>query len=306
MNEAPYGCQRRLWYQKRGVEPDRPDTKTKAIFERGHRLEPLIIQEYVQKTSRRVHRGGKLILHPEYDYMALHLDGKIARHIYGGTPGVLECKTMGEFPFRQAKRYGLPTGYILQVQGALLVTGWAWGAFAVLWPDGWELETWDFIRDEELIGLLKDAGETFWTKVLNGPAPDRLGHEDPRCKRCLWRAGCWEISLEEVEKDKPPAEKDEDIPVDDSFSPMLCDLRDAEAMADDATETVDAIKNQLRAKMGERDVIRCPGFRVYYRKTKASEKLDRDKLRREYPKIDELCTIVGKSSRPLKVFDQPT
>lgn len=305
MNEPPYGCQRMLWYKKRGTEPDRVDSRSVALLERGHKLEPLIIQAYTEKTGRRIHKGGDLLVHPEYDYIALHLDGKIARHVYGGTPGALECKTMGEFPFRQAKRKGLPNGYILQVQGALAVTGWAWGAFAVFWPDGWELETWDFQRDDELIDLLLQAGESFWKKVLNGPAPDQLGNEDSRCKKCLWRATCWNLSLEEIEKDKPPAEKDEAIPVDESFLPLVTDLRDAQAIADDATETVDAIKEQIRQQMGERDAVRGSGYRIYYRETKPGAKFDRKGLEKEFPAIAKQFTLPGSTSRPLKIYDMP-
>jgi hypothetical protein len=108
-----------------------------------------------------------------------------------------------------------------------------------------------------------------------------------------------------VEKDKEPAEKDENIPVDESFVDIVADLRDAEAIANDTTETVDAIKQQIRGQMGERDAVRGPGYRIYYRETKPSLKFDRAGLEKEFPAIAKQFTSVGSSSRPLKIYDRP-
>lgn len=305
MNEPPYGCQRQLWYEKTGTKPDLLDARAQNVLERGQRLEPLIIQLYWQQTGRRIHRGGKLIRHPDLEFIGLHLDGKIARHIYGGTPGVLECKTMGEFPFRHARRYGLPAGYILQVQGAMMVTGWAWGAFAVLWPDGWELEAWDFQRDDELIAVLEGAGKAFWAKIRNGTEPERLEKGDKRCRKCAWRPSCWQLPMEAFAGEEILSERDESIEEDVTFLPLITDLRDANTIAQDADETVEAIKDEIRAKMGKRDAVRGPGYRVYLRETKPQMKLDRKRLEKEFPKIAEKFLVPSGTSKPLRIYEMP-
>ncbi len=55
VNAPPYGCARKLWYQKRAVEPDY-EVPFRGHLLRGVKLEPLIVAEYVAKTGNKVRR----------------------------------------------------------------------------------------------------------------------------------------------------------------------------------------------------------------------------------------------------------
>ena len=57
VNAPPYGCARKLWYQKRGVQPDY-EIEFRGHLIRGTKLEPLIVEEYQARTGRKVRRTG--------------------------------------------------------------------------------------------------------------------------------------------------------------------------------------------------------------------------------------------------------
>ena len=47
----PWGCARRLYYEKRQVPPDYADESKEALFERGHVLEPLVAAKALPSRS---------------------------------------------------------------------------------------------------------------------------------------------------------------------------------------------------------------------------------------------------------------
>lgn len=307
MNAPPWGCQRRLWYQKRGVPADLEDTKLERLFERGHRLEALVIGEYRAATKRQVwteRKGQQKHLHPDVPYFYYHRDAFIPKHLHGGTPGILECKTMGAFPFRQLKRQGLNDCYIFQVQWGCMVLDLAWGAYAVLWPDAWDLIHWDVLRDDEICRQLRATGETFWPKVQNGPAPDQLGHDDPRCKKCLWRYTCWQVP--ESERHEAPTQTAGEvieIETDETLAQLVQDYWDMRMIASDHEETLEAIKQELKNKLGEREGVRAAGYKLLYSKAKPTSKFIIEKLRKDFPRILDLCSIPALTSRRLMIYE---
>jgi hypothetical protein len=52
----PFGCQRRLWYDKKGVPEDFPQ-QTNRHMKRGSAMEEFAVTEYYETTARHVRRG---------------------------------------------------------------------------------------------------------------------------------------------------------------------------------------------------------------------------------------------------------
>lgn len=262
-----YGCARKLFLEKRGQLP--PNEVTGAM-ERGTKLEDLIAAEYVERTGNRVQRvNRKIALPAPFDFMQGHIDRKILGDARG--PGVLECKSAGEWRFKQFKRDGLPQSHILQMQHYLAITGWAWGAYAVLAPDNWQFQTFEVSRDESLIATIKQAEAKFWAQVENGPAPATLPREDARCGRCSAYWQCHgDVTLPEfdgvVHQDEAP-----------ELAAMLDDFEEAQAIMKDAEAHLEGIKARVKDRLGSRAVVETAGRRVYFtpqqRTTWAGEKL---------------------------------
>ena len=162
LNLEPWGCRRRLYYEKTGFTPDYYDAEN-PLLERGLALEAVALEMYERKTGRPIGLSvpGLPVLSPTRLYrsaedsrLLVHLDAVVYREPRKkGRPkkrkgaetfaGVLELKTVGAPMFFKIKRDGIPDAYIMQIQHAMAVTGLSWGSFGILWPDGWRMITFD-------------------------------------------------------------------------------------------------------------------------------------------------------------------
>ena len=77
-----------------------------------------------------------------------------------------------------------------ELQHYLALTGYQWGAYAILWADAWAFETFTVQRDNVIIERIREAGERFIRFIENGPAPSRLDSSDRRCSSCPFRQTC--------------------------------------------------------------------------------------------------------------------
>lgn len=283
MNQG-YGCRRRLWYEKRGVAPDYPREEL-PIMRRGSKLEEIIRQEYREATGGRAVHLADVQRNRDYEFLLVHPDGLILDGLVFDEPndqldlrtGVLEIKTMGEWMFRRAKREGLPIDYALQLQWALMVTGFSWGSFAIFHPDSWSLLWFDMERDAELCKVLLREGVAFWGLVENGPEPERLDAADRRCRDCGWRTQCQGERLLEAAKAEPV---DGEVPYDVSLAGLVKEYRQAAEIEAEATELLEGVKNRLKVALGDRQVVDTHGARIYFRATPYKEYTVRASVRR--------------------------
>ena len=265
-NLEPWGCARMLWYGKRGTESDRGSAfEVTGAMERGQKLEDLVAEEYAE----RAHRGVTTIpmqRHPDHPELLVHIDRAINPSVPAfvspdapdmpmdwGT-GILEVKTAAREVFFRIKREGMPDGYILQLQHAMLVTGANWGSFALLWPDGWQLLWWDLEADAKLQESIRVEALKFWALVENGPAPDRLPPEDARCHRCLFSGQCQGRAMEELMRAAGAG-----AVVDRTLGPLVREFLETHALLDEAEEIHKGVKENLKAAMGDRILVEVPG-----------------------------------------------
>jgi putative phage-type endonuclease len=295
LNLEPWGCSRRLWYQKRDVPPDYEDTDKEALFERGHALEPIVAQMWMERNPQSLNEVG-LIRHPDHSELLVHLDRVIVNENTDSDKGdgVLEIKTCGQRQWYKVKREGLPYAYIAQMQHSLMVSGLTWGEFAVFWPDGWQMVSFPVDRDEQMGQHIMDACLAFWVQVQNGPAPDALPPTDPRCERCPWRTSCQGAALAAVCKDA----------VDGGFDPALRSLAEeyfqAKEMSQEAEELYEGVKERMRAALGQRSAVETVGARIYYR-GQTSMRWDTKALDKDFPQLAPKYKKAS-MSRPLRVF----
>jgi len=266
-NTEPWGCARRLFYEKRGTEPDRPDKRDARLLTRGKKLESLVADEYCEATGRNVTEIQSAIRHPLHPELMVHVDRSIApcvptfahpddpRMAKEWGPGVLECKTAGREVFFRVKREGMPDAYILQLQHALYVRCEEWGSFALTWPDGWQTIWWDIEPDPELQATIRDEALKFWALVENGPAPERLAPEDARCHRCVYSGQCQGAAMEELMR-CAGAGADRDL----TLGPLLREFLDTRALQEEAGSIHLGVKEELKAALGDRILVEVPGM----------------------------------------------
>lgn len=254
----PWGCQLKLWRQKRGEKPDR-EREVTGPMKRGKKLEAIIAEEYAEKTDRVV-EAAEFAQHPDVPQWMCHRDFVTWGCQRTPTPesiagsGPLSIKTANRQVFYQMKREGLSEGYILQLQSEIGVTGAAWGSYAVLWPDNWQLLWFDQKRDDALIGQIREAVEKFWVLVENGPAPDRLPVESPQCHRCEYAASCQGAAMEKLMRQQGVG-----TVRDASLGPLVREYQEASALMKDAEDYKAGVSEELKASMGDRVLVEVPG-----------------------------------------------
>jgi predicted phage-related endonuclease len=311
----PYGCLRKLWYQKHNVPEDYPFDGN-AATERGNYLEPIIAEMYAKKTKRAVVEV-KQIRMAEDSRFAVHVDRMVSndkdpavkepeelitnyelqklRRIalernFPGPWGVLEIKSPGRESYYKAKREGLLEAYILQLQWGMMVTGATWGAFSIHCADPWETKNWDVQRDDTIIKELRKAGESFWK--LDNP-PDRLPAKSKQCQKCKYRYSCQgERMLDVIEISE--------VPVDNSLLPVLNEYIEAKELVDEAEALTEEVRSRLEPLIGDRAVVDVTGHRVYFR-PQTQMRMDATALAKAY---DELKQHVQSGMTAVKLLTE--
>lgn len=266
----PYGCSRRLWFTKQGIEPDHP--RKTNVLDRGHALEEIVCQ-WVATTYGLELKKCETVRDPRRPWLFCHPD----RIVVTGNgsaimPGdVIEAKTAGREIFSKMKRDGLPEEYVAQGQyNAELVyrqTGVAPARihFPVLWPDGWEFALFTLNRDAELGADMAAVADEWWAAYQAGEAPERLNPGDRRCQSCEYRTQCQGQRLLEIAE-----ESGDGIPFVDPGDEVIQAIEDYKAMKEiekEAKDEADSLKARIEEWLANRPAIEVPGYRIFFRAT---------------------------------------
>ncbi len=299
-----YGCRRRLWYDKRGVQPDFERETTDAM-ELGTFLEPYIIRKYTERTGRDTSSTQEMQRHQLNKRLLVHVDGFVYdnRRPYDNQRGVLECKAVSRRVFYTMRNEGVTEDYVLQLHHGIYVCGLTWGSFAIMNRESGELIWFDVEADKEIGAAIDAAGAEFWIlSVVGGAEPDRLDPEDKRCNRCSWRRTCQGQALSRIDNDKPMVE-------DESLRPLLMEYLEHKGVAETADDLLTEAKEALGAAIGDRPAVKVAGHPIYYKKQ--SRKLSLfDQLAKAYceatgkspAEVEAAFTTKGKEFRSLRVY----
>lgn len=153
-----------LWLEKTGrVEPK--EAGEAAYW--GTVMEPIIRNEFEQRTGMIVELESSILQHSEYPFMLANLDGMIVDPIQGHC--IFEAKTASSYKLAEWES-SIPEEYQLQVQHYMAVTGFIGSYVAVL--IGGNQFHWQFMpRDEELIEMMIRLEAKFWRFVETDTMP---------------------------------------------------------------------------------------------------------------------------------------
>jgi putative phage-type endonuclease len=264
---SPYKSPLALWLEKtRREKPE--DLSTKEAVFWGTTLEPILAEVYAQRTQKKVRRVNQILQHPKHPYMLANLD----RAIEGG--GVLEIKTAGLRSERQWEE-GVPFPYQVQVLHQLAVTGKAWADVAVL-IGGQEFRIYRVERDEDRIATLIDLESRFWQYVTEDQKPPVDGSESSNTALArLYPADS--ASLVDVS----------DQPERNALFAHLIEVRHARQ----AIEKQEALlEQQVKEVIADAQGAVFQGGKALWKLTKASHRLDVEKLTQEQPEIIQAYT----------------
>lgn len=280
MGVGRYGCAKKLFLDKTGVQKDEDDSDRMEL-RRGHRLEHIAASLYEEKTGRSVYYTspmtvlGKPHLSVTMDRLTYKKDDEKKEN-----PGYLELKVVGRGSWYKIKKEGLIDDYILQVQYGCAVGGLSWGAYGIYCPDLDDFMEWDVEADKELGAILLDKADDFWNfNVECGVEPDALPEDSPPCGVCPWSLTCRGKSLAEIGAAKTFSRPD--------LEPLAAKYREISGMEKEIEDAKASVREELLEK-----IAREPGSYVFGRFsatfTKAEQKrFSGEALKKEHPELYE-------------------
>lgn len=251
----PYGCARRLWYEKRGIPPDAP-REMNSVMRRGVRLEDIAAEYYEEVTGRDLINVTKAQRHKKYPQILVHIDRRITAQEKQRGPGVFEAKTVGEYMWRKIKEDGVPDYMLLQVQHAMLATNLKWGALGLYQPDSDGLIHFDVERNEKFLEAHLDACLKFWAAVQQDEPPPRLQmhlDEHERCKTCPWTNTCQGEGMAELLSSAPPTPEHEP-----RLLPLIAEYRKIKPLVDEAEKELKRVEAEMKTLIGDRVSVSVP------------------------------------------------
>lgn len=233
-SDEPYGCARRLGYERLGVPMDFPHEKAlddeSDALHGGRLCEPYIVEAYQAHTGRMVRACPTAFVHPTVPWARVNIDGEIQPVEEHEGLGILEAKLHGEYVYNRLRQRvagkAIRDAYIRQMQWGLFVRGLSWGAYAIAkqvsaltWalrhnarepdeqlPPLKDLLYFDVQRDDALIEQAVARNEEFWAMLQRGELADPLPEYDGRCVKCYWRRTCPNGALSEDFEPPPKTE----------------------------------------------------------------------------------------------------
>ena len=296
----PYGCARRLWYQKTGSPEDRPFRMTGPIVA-GKLMEDGVAEMVKERRPDWKIRRKKASANG-------HELQRVDRAIYGDPrgPGVLEIKTVSDRAYWDWKRDGVPLGYQMQVQWYMHVLGWSWGCVAALNRDTGQLDLIDLEARPELMQSVAERFDWFMHHhVDQRVAPAWLDERDGRCESCQWEPTCqldeWSAVSDGglVQIDGLP-ELMAEYKRADELEKRAADIKDTLREGDESAED-EAHRIGIERLIGVNEQARASADERVLFKVVETNRVDSTLLKTRYPEV--YADVLRRSvSRPLRVF----
>lgn len=162
-----------VWQEKRGDVGPQLDNEPMLW---GRALEPVIRQQYAERTGRIVRVPETIIRHPSIEFMLANLDG------FTDDRRIVEIKTA-----RSGNDWGepgtdeVPPAYLIQVQHYLAVTGFDVADIAVL-IGGSDFRLYEVPADPELQDMIVKGEAEFWHLVCEGIPPEPVSYADAQAR----------------------------------------------------------------------------------------------------------------------------
>ena len=272
---SPWKSAHELWEEKALGKLQPRQESDSLIF--GKLLEPIVISEFVRRTSLTVHPLRSMLQHPVHSWMLANLDGIVEDPARG--LGVFEAKTTA---FRDPSwNQGAPDHYLLQLQHYMAVSGLDYSVICVLIA-GSQIQWTTVERDEELIAGIIELERRFWEHVKTKTPPPVDASNT--CSDYLARR----------------------FPASANNTPLIL-LSEAdewvqEYLAASAEETAAAerkrlCENRLKEAIGEHKRATTPGGYPVSWKSVGSTRLDGKKLKADLPDVFAKYTTESSSRR---------
>lgn len=252
-----------LWMEKLGYV-EHKEAGESAYW--GTVLEPIVREEFTNRTGLEVDTINSILKHPKYDFMLANIDGIVNDPIYGKC--LFEAKTTTAYMQEQWKDDLIPEGYMLQIQHYMAVTGYKRTFIAVL-IGGNTFKYKVIERDDELIEMIIKLEKQFWENVKNNTFPSVDGSESSsNLLNILY----------------PKAIKENQITLPLEAEKLIEQYYSNKTKEKEFAELKDEAVNKLKMLVGNNEIGTINNSIVSW-KNVCSERLDSKRLKEELPEV---------------------
>lgn len=258
----PWRTPLQLWQDKVTPRIEKIDPARQRVFDRGHRMEPYVVDLLRDETGLRIARRNERYIDKEHPFLACEID---AEAVSGEN---IEIKTVSPFKAADWGELGtdsIPVYYTAQAQHGLMITGAQVCIFGVL-IGGDDFRIYRVERDDELIAGIRQREVAFW-----------VDHIEPRVP--------------------PPATNAEDIArlfprdlgtaVEANEAALIAynAIRELTPQLTELEQQIDAHKDALRAAMGGAARLTLDGRDIATWKSQASKRFDQTAFKEAQPEL---------------------
>ena len=242
---------RHIYFRKTGQYLDAVNDFNAAAVERmhfGHVLEPIVADEFVRKTGKKVVEAEATLVHKDHPWALANVDRLIVDD--NGDPiGILECKTTSEYCNEDWKEGDVPIYYLYQLSWYLWVTGLKYGAIACI-VGGNKFYYYEMYLDEELMeNEIVPKCKHFWFENVRKLVPPEIDGSD--------------AAADLVGTLHPPeaVNKEELILTDDIYNQLANAIIEGKAQLKEIEKNIKEATNRLKEVLGDNETAITKGIR---------------------------------------------
>jgi predicted phage-related endonuclease len=207
-NLSPYGCARRLYFQKIGEKPIDPCSYNDEQHQKRQiaYFGDFVANTYAKKTKRNVRKTNQDFINPRYPFIIGDTDRLQTnlKHAKGSFVP-LELRILSRIQFYDIRKNGLPEGYYnYQLHHQMIAKGATWASLGVFCPDVMEMLTFDIVYDESTAAEVINAERAFWNAVMEKKTPESIARKS--CELCGYCHKCYNEDYVNSRTDKEALE----------------------------------------------------------------------------------------------------
>lgn len=267
---SPFTSARQIYLNKTGQFQDslQPNDAAKERMHFGHMLEPIVADEYAQRTGNKIVSVNATLVHKDYPWALANVDRLIVDD--DGRPiGILECKTTSEYMNDEWESGDILMSYIYQLNWYLWILGLEKGAFACL-VGGNKFYYYDVFRNDELLeNTIIPAAKSFWYDNV-------LALKEPELQA---------TDTEFANNKYSTVVKNSEITLtDDDANELARTVFDCKTKIKELEKIMTEAQNRIKDRMQDNEIGYTQDYTIKW-SPRSQKRVDTDKLKSEFPEV---------------------
>ena len=267
---SPFTSARQIYLNKTGQFQDslQPNDAAKERMHFGHMLEPIVADEYAQRTGNKIVSVNATLVHKDYPWALANVDRLIVDN--DGRPiGILECKTTSEYMNDEWESGDILMSYIYQLNWYLWILGLEKGAFACL-VGGNKFYCYDVFRNDELLeNTIIPAAKSFWYDNV-------LALKEPELQA---------TDTEFANNKYSTVVKNSEITLtDDDANELARTVFDCKTKIKELEKIMTEAQNRIKDRMQDNEIGYTQDYTIKW-SPRSQKRVDTDKLKSEFPEV---------------------